>query len=109
MKKITAIKKAMTKTMTEALNIPFFCFSDEMDVTNLMALRKKMKETHEGLTMLPFFVKACSLAMLEFPVINSHVNPAVDEDGYIMEYVIKKDHNFSIAIDSPDGLTVPTC
>ena len=45
--------------------------------------------------------------MSEFPIINSHFNPDTDEDGYIYEYVIKKDHNFSIAIDSKEGLTVP--
>jgi 2-oxoisovalerate dehydrogenase E2 component (dihydrolipoyl transacylase) len=42
-KKITGIKKAMTKTMTEALSIPFFTFSDEMDATKLISLRKEMK------------------------------------------------------------------
>ena len=45
--------------------------------------------------------------MLEYPIVNSNVNPDLDEQGYIKEYVIKKDHNFSIAIDSKDGLTVP--
>ena len=45
--------------------------------------------------------------MVDFPIVNINVNPELDEDGYIMEYVIKKDHNFSIAIDSKDGLTVP--
>ena len=30
-----------------------------------------------------------------------------DAEGYIKEFVIKKDHNFSIAIDSKEGLTVP--
>lgn len=35
------------------------------------------------------------------------MNPDVDSEGYIYEYVIKKDHNFSVAIDSKDGLTVP--
>lgn len=45
--------------------------------------------------------------MQEYPIINSHFNPETDEDGYITEYVIKKDHNFSIAIDSKEGLTVP--
>ena len=52
-------------------------------------------------------MKACSLAMEEFPMMNVHVNPALDEDGYIKEYVMKKDHNFSIAIDSVHGLIVP--
>jgi 2-oxoisovalerate dehydrogenase E2 component (dihydrolipoyl transacylase) len=45
--------------------------------------------------------------MSQYPLVNSHFNPETDEDGYIKEYVIKKDHNFSIAIDSKDGLTVP--
>jgi 2-oxoisovalerate dehydrogenase E2 component (dihydrolipoyl transacylase) len=57
--------------------------------------------------MLPFFIKACSLAMNEYPIVNSHIDNDLDEDGYIQRYVIKHDHNFSIAIDSPDGLTVP--
>ena len=97
----------MTKTMTEALSIPAFTLSDSMDATALMALRKEMKKVHTNLTMLPFFIKACSIAMSEFPVMNSHIDNDLDADGYIQRYVIKKNHNFSIAIDSPDGLTVP--
>lgn len=45
--------------------------------------------------------------MEEYPIVNSQANPETDEDGYIKEYVMKKDHNFSIAIDTKDGLTVP--
>ena len=52
-------------------------------------------------------MKAISLAMNEFPEINSVVDPELDNEGYIKQYVIKKDHNFSIAIDSKDGLTTP--
>lgn len=66
-----------------------------------------MKASHPKLTMLPFFVKACSIAMTEYPVVNSQVDNDLDQDGFIQRYVIKKDHNFSIAIDSPEGLTVP--
>ena len=101
------MKKAMTKTMTEALTIPSFTFSDEMDATALIALRKEMKKVHTNLTMLPFFIKACSIAMREFPVMNSHIDNDLDGEGYIQRYVVKHNHNFSIAIDSPDGLTVP--
>lgn len=56
---------------------------------------------------MPFFIKAISLAMNEFPIINSTVDQETDKDGYIKQYVIKGDHNFSIAIDSKDGLTTP--
>jgi len=45
--------------------------------------------------------------MIEYPLVNSNINPDVDADGYIKEFVIKKDHNFSIAIDTKDGLSVP--
>ena len=107
MKKITGMKKAMTKTMTQSLSIPTFTYSDDMDATSLIALRKELKQSIPDLTFLPFFVKAISLAMNEYPIVNSQVNPALDSEGYIQEYVIKKDHNFSVAIDSKDGLTTP--
>lgn len=45
--------------------------------------------------------------MNEYPIVNTMVNPELDADGYIKEYVIKKDHNFSVAIDSDHGLTTP--
>jgi len=104
---ITGMKKAMTKTMTESLSIPFFTLSDEIDASALIKLRKEMKVAHPKLTMLPFFIKACSIAMSEYPLINSQVDNELDVDGFIQRYVVKKDHNFSIAIDSPEGLTVP--
>lgn len=93
--------------MTESLSIPFFTFSDEIDATKLIKLRKDMKPAHPKLTMLPFFIKACSIAMTEYPLVNSQVDNDLDADGFIQRFVIKKDHNFSIAIDGKDGLTVP--
>ena len=107
MKKITGISKAMTKTMTESLSIPAFTFSDQMEATDLLALRKEMKKMHPKLTMMPFFMKAISLAMLEFPTMNSHIDNDLDSEGFIHQFVVKKDHHFSVAIDSPDGLVVP--
>lgn len=101
------MKKAMTKTMTQSLSIPTFTYSDDMDATKLIALRKELKKTHKDLTMLPFFIKALSLAMEEYPLMNSVVDPEIDSEGYIKQYVIKHDHNFAVAIDSPDGLTTP--
>jgi 2-oxoisovalerate dehydrogenase E2 component (dihydrolipoyl transacylase) len=77
------MKKAMTKTMTESLSIPFFTFSDEIDATNLIKLRKEMKSAHPKLTMLPFFIKACSIAMTEYPIVNSQIDNDLDADGFI--------------------------
>jgi 2-oxoisovalerate dehydrogenase E2 component (dihydrolipoyl transacylase) len=106
-KKIVGIQKAMTKTMTDSLSIPTFTFSDDMDATKLINLRQELKVSIDGLTFMPFFIKAISLAMNEHPIINSVVDPETDEEGYIKQYTIKGDHNFSIAIDSKDGLTTP--
>ena len=106
-KRIGGIRKGMTKSMTDALNIPFFVFQDEYDATKLISLRKDLKVTNKNLTLLPFFVKAISIALRNHPGMNINVNPETDEDGYIYEYVIKHDHNISIAVDSPNGLVVP--
>ena len=95
------------KTMTESRSIPFFTFSDEMDGTKLVKLRKEMKAAYPKITKLPFFIKACSIAMSEFPQMNAQVDGELDPEGYIQRYVLKEDHNFSIAIDSAEGLTVP--
>lgn len=107
-KKIVGIQKAMTKTMTASLSVPTFTFSDECDATKLLALRQQLKSQFEGgITVLPFFIKALSLAMTDFPQINSVVSPELDSEGLIKEYVIKSSHNFSVAIDSKDGLVTP--
>ena len=73
----------MTKTMTESLSIPFFTFSDEIDCTELLKLRQQLKASGVKITVLPFFIKAISLAMLDYPDVNSHVDNDLDDDGYI--------------------------
>lgn len=94
--------------MTASLSVPTFTFSDDADCTNLIALRQKLKTQIEGgITLLPFFMKALSLAMHDHPLVNAVINPELDAEGLIKEYVIKESHNFSVAIDSKDGLTTP--
>lgn len=97
----------MTKTMTDALSIPFFVYQDDYDASTLIKLRKQLKATTPKLTMLPFFIKAISMAMTEYPIMNINVNPETDSDGYIKEYVMKANHNIAVAIDSKFGLVVP--
>lgn len=65
-------------------------------------MREKLKNDSINLTYMPFFIKAFSLSLLDYPIINSHYdvnNP--------FEYITFNDHNISIAIDSPKGLVVP--
>ena len=46
-------------------------------------------------------MKACSIAMRQFP----NVNAVMDEERF--ELVVKGDHNFGISCDTPNGLYVP--
>lgn len=107
--KLTGFQKAMTKTMTIANLIPSFLYTDEFNVDKLVKIRKEFNSSGSKVkvTFTPFFIKAVSMALLEFPILNSHVNPNLGEDGFIKEFIIKKDHNISVAIDSPEGLVVP--
>lgn len=102
---IKGIRKAMTKTMTQALSIPHFGLSDEIDVSNLVQLRATLKQLAKdrsvSLTYMPFFVKAVSMALLEFPIINSTVDQKCENITY------KASHNIGVAMDTKEGLVVP--
>ena len=68
---------------------------DEIEVTELVNMRNYIKkELKKNVTFMPFFLKAFSLAMVEY-----EKNP--------FEYKMCKNHNISIAIDSPSRLFVP--
>ena len=103
---IKGIKAAMAKQMVASVStIPHFTFCDEIDLTKLIAMRSELKEQYKQqgvkLTMMPFFIKALSLAMKQFPVLNSQVNDDCSELTYF------DDHNIGMAVDSKIGLLVP--
>lgn len=103
---IKGIRAIMAKTMMESVTtIPHFTYADEVDMSNLIALRTELKEVYakQGvrLTMMPFFIKALSLAIKRYPILNSQVN----EDCTQLHYLAS--HNIGMAVDSPMGLLVP--
>jgi 2-oxoisovalerate dehydrogenase E2 component (dihydrolipoyl transacylase) len=107
--KISGFQKAMTKTMTQAADIPSFLFTDEYNVDKLVKLRKEINSLNKDfkITYMPFLIKAASLALEKYPIMNSTVDSRKDSEGLIQEFTIKKDHNISVAIDGPEGLVVP--
>ncbi len=103
---IRGIKAVMAKAMQESVStIPHFTYCEEIDLTELISLRKELKDIYAKqdikLTMMPFFMKAMSLALKEFPLINSQVNQECSELVYF------DDHNIGMAVDSTVGLLVP--
>jgi len=104
--KVRGIQAAMAKQMSASVyTIPHFTVSDELVMDSLMALRKLLKPEFEAknikLSFMPFFVKAMSLALNEFPAINSQLNEDATEISYF------SDHNIGFAVDSKIGLLVP--
>lgn len=103
---IKGIKAAMARQMADSVaTIPHFTYCEEIDLTELIALRLSLKDSYakQGvkLTMMPFFMKALSLAIKDFPVMNSQPNSDCTELRYFSE------HNIGVAVDSKVGLLVP--
>uniref|UniRef100_A0A8C5XLB4 Dihydrolipoamide acetyltransferase component of pyruvate dehydrogenase complex n=1 Tax=Microcebus murinus TaxID=30608 RepID=A0A8C5XLB4_MICMU len=102
---IKGFQKAMVKTMSAALKIPHFGYCEEVDLTELVKLRKELKPIALArgikLTFIPFFLKAASLGLLQFPILNA----SVDENCQNITY--KASHNIGVAMDTEQGLIVP--
>lgn len=85
--------------------IPHFGLSDEYDVTKLVESRESLKviaqERGVKLTYMPIIIKASSLALTAYPVLNSSLDAACENLTY------KANHNIGIAMDTPNGLVVP--
>ncbi|XP_072854105.2 lipoamide acyltransferase component of branched-chain alpha-keto acid dehydrogenase complex, mitochondrial [Pogona vitticeps] len=102
---LSGFQKVMVKTMTAALKIPHFGYCDEVDLSQLIKLREELKpvaqERGVNLTFMPFFLKAASLGLLQYPILNA----SVDEGCQNITY--KASHNLGIAMDTEQGLVVP--
>jgi len=87
------------------INLPHVTQYDDADITDLDIARValKGKATQEGvkLTPLAFIVRACIVALKEFP----RFNASLDETGENL--VFKKYFHIGFAADTPNGLVVP--
>jgi len=104
--KMSGIRKAIAKKMVESkTTAPHVTLMDEVDVTKLVAHRKKFKEVaaQKGikLTFLPYVVKALVSALREYPALNQSLDEATQE------IVHKHYYNIGIAADTERGLMVP--
>jgi 2-oxoisovalerate dehydrogenase E2 component (dihydrolipoyl transacylase) len=103
---IRGIQAAMAKHMMHSVfTVPHFSVSEEIVMDKLIETRTQLKVSFERegvkLSFMPFFIKAMSLALKEFPIINSQVNAECTELTYF------DDHNIGLAVDSKVGLVVP--
>ena len=103
---IRGIQAAMAKHMMHSVfTVPHFSVSEEIEMDKLIDARSQLKALFENegvkLSFMPFFIKAMSLALEQFPIINSQINSDCSEVTYF------DDHNIGLAVDSMIGLVVP--
>ncbi|PKS06546.1 hypothetical protein jhhlp_007294 [Lomentospora prolificans] len=122
---LTNTQLQMFKTMTRSLAIPHFLYTDEIDFTNICELRMRLnrvlanRQTNNfasaakdqggndvaKLSYLPFIIKAVSMALYKYPVLNARVD--VDQSSQKPIVVHRSQHNIGVAMDTPHGLLVP--
>nr|CAH8819148.1 unnamed protein product [Trichobilharzia regenti] len=104
---LNIIQCVMRDKMTESQLIPHFVLSEEIDMSKLVEFRQSINEkliklNNIKITYLPFFIKAASFALNEFPILNSQLDEKHENIIY------KQNHNIGIAMDTKNGLIVPT-
>ncbi|QRW05816.1 2-oxoglutarate dehydrogenase E2 component (dihydrolipoamide succinyltransferase) [Ceratobasidium sp. AG-Ba] len=64
---------------------------------------------YKRMTMLPLLLKTLSLAMMEWPVMRTHINPAPSSDPSAKPTLtIRPNADISIGLSTPTGLYTPT-
>jgi 2-oxoisovalerate dehydrogenase E2 component (dihydrolipoyl transacylase) len=110
---LTPIQAQMFKVMTQSLSIPHFLYSDEVILDPLMRIKDNLNKTLtqktstssavSKLTYMPFFIKAMSVALDEYPLLNCRLDFTQPKP----QLVKRPQHNIGVAMDTPAGLLVP--
>ena len=104
--RIIGLRRKIAEKMQEAKRrIPHIAYIEEIDVTELEALRQDLN-AHKAaeqpkLTLLPFFVRALVRALPDFPQINARY----DDDAGVLH--AHEGVHVGIATQTPGGLMVP--
>ena len=104
--KVIGLRRVIAQRMQEAKrHIPHFTYVEEIDVTELEALRRraneKKSEDKPKLTVLPFIIRALAKTLEAWPQFNARY---MDEQGYVSQF---SDLNLGIAAQTDAGLIVP--
>jgi 2-oxoglutarate dehydrogenase E2 component (dihydrolipoamide succinyltransferase) len=102
---MTRMRARIAERLVEAqLTAAMLTTFNEVDLTEVMALRARYKEAFEKrhgvrLGFMSFFVKACTEALRKFPVVNAYV-----ENN---EIVYHNYYDIGVAVSTERGLVVP--
>src|SRR5712692_9395594 len=101
---LSRVQLLIARRLTESKQtIPHFYVSSEVDMTDLLAMRQTLNanlgEDGAKVTVNDLIVKACALALEQFPEVNS----SLKEDSFVRY----KHIHVGMAVDAPTGLVVP--
>jgi pyruvate dehydrogenase E2 component (dihydrolipoamide acetyltransferase) len=104
--KMSTLRRTISTRMVESWTaLPHVTQFDEADITDLLALRKKLAARYEKegghLTVTTFVIKAACAALKKYPMFNASIDEAKGE------IVTKQYYHFGIAVDTEQGLIVP--
>lgn len=104
--KVIGLRRLIAQRMSEAKrNIPHFAYVEELDITELEALRRhlnsKLERGAPSLSYLPFLGLALVRVLKDFPQCNAHYDA---ERGVIVRHAAV---HLGVATQTPDGLKVP--
>ena len=110
--KIIGLRRVISQRMQEAKrHIPHFTYVEEIDVTELEALRgranEKKSEDKPKLTVLPFIIRALAVTLEDWPQFNARFmdeSLASGKGGYVSQF---SDLHLGIATQTDNGLIVP--
>ena len=94
MRKVIAQRLGMSKQ-----TIPHFYVTVSIDMTDILALRKKLKDEGLNFSVNVFIVKAVAATLKEFPFVNA------ETDGKVIRR--KSKVNVGVAVSIDNGLVVP--
>ncbi|MBN93319.1 MAG: dienelactone hydrolase [Deltaproteobacteria bacterium] len=103
---VRGLRRKISEAMVRSsLTIPHFSYVDEVDMTELVSLRREVNESllaqgKSKVSYLPFIMKALWIAFEDFPTVNALYDNTTDE------IVVKKYFNCGLATDTPQGLYV---
>ncbi len=103
--KMSKLRQVIAKRLKESQNTAAILTTfNEIDMSNVMALRKEYKEDFEKkhgvrLGFMGFFVKAAVNALKQIP----EVNASIEGD----EIIYKNYYDIGVAVGTPQGLVVP--
>ena len=103
--KMTRLRQTIAKRLKQAQeNAALLTTFNEVDMSSVMAMRKENQEDFQNrygvkLGFMSFFVKACVVALKNFPAVNAEI------EGDTIVY--KNYYNISFAVGTDKGLVVP--